>query len=141
MCFPSVVFFPSPYLFVVVIIMSSLYILHQLCFRFAVFVHFGHYSDISCFFFQFPLGSSYSFIVVDIVSFLYIFSIHCVFPFAVFVCHGCHHIVLICFRLFHYLCFPLAVFVHCGHNSNLVDESGFYEEINYVHSLVVAIFQ
>jgi hypothetical protein len=77
MCFPSVVFFPSPYLFVVVIIMLSLYIFHPLCFPFAVFVQCGHYSDISCFIFQFPLNSSYSFIVVVIVSSLYIFHPLC----------------------------------------------------------------
>jgi hypothetical protein len=46
MCFPSVVFFPSPYLFAVAFIMSSLYIFHQLCFSFAVFVHCSHYLDL-----------------------------------------------------------------------------------------------
>jgi hypothetical protein len=30
---------------------------------------------------------------------------------------------------------------HCGHYSDLVDESGFYEEIHRVHCLLLVIFQ
>jgi hypothetical protein len=33
------------------------------------------------------------------------------------------------------------MFVHCGHNSNLVDESGFSEEIHHVPCLLLVIFQ
>jgi hypothetical protein len=31
--------------------------------------------------------------------------------------------------------------VHCGHNSKLVDESGFSEEIHHVPCLLLVIFQ
>jgi hypothetical protein len=60
-----------------------------------------------------------------------IFSINCVFPLAVLFCHGRH--ILSSLYVFDYLCFFFAVFVHCGHNSNLVDESGFSEKLHHVH--------
>jgi hypothetical protein len=78
---------------------------------------------------QIPLNKSYISYFLFIVSIEFAESIHC----------SLHRIILVC--VFHQLCFPFAKFVHCGHYSDLVDESGFSKEIHHVHCFLLVIFQ
>jgi hypothetical protein len=129
-------FFTSPYLFFAVIILSSLYIFHQLCFSFAGFVHCGHYSQISCFIFQFP----FEFVVFDHCGRHRIILVY--FPSIVFfplLCLFFMVVIISSLYVFDYMCFPFAVFVHCGHNSNQVDEYGFPEEIHRVYCFLLVL--
>jgi hypothetical protein len=130
MCFPSVVFFPSPHLFVAVILVyfplvvfscrcvCSLWSLFRyivfylpVSLEFVVFVHCGH--------------------LVYFPSIVF-FPLPCLFVMVVIMSSLC---------VLYYLCFPFVVFVQFGHISNLVDESGFSEEIHHIHCLFLVIFQ
>jgi hypothetical protein len=130
-------------------------------FPFAIFVCCGHHHFILVYFpsvmFSFccvcSLWSLFRYVLFYLpVSLEFIVFVHCdshriilvYFPSILFSALPCVFVMIVIIStlyVFDYLSFPFAVFVHCGHNSNLVDESGFSEEIHYVHCLLLVIFQ